>query len=98
MPQTPGSTGVMPHDKCKKKKKASLDSRTNESTSTEQNKLYMLYRGGGWGLGEMELRVGSNIMIHFLYISLLLVWHMYLLVVIIICITFVKLRKCWRML
>ena len=28
----------------------------------------------------MELRVGSNIMIHFLYILLLLIWHMYLLV------------------
>ena len=54
----------------------------------------------------MELRVGSNIMFHFLYILLLLIWHMYffvcvyytLLVVIIICIMFVKLRKCWRML
>ena len=34
--------------------------------------------GRGWGLGEMELRVGSNIMIHFLYILLLLIWHMYL--------------------
>ena len=29
-------------------------------------------------LGEMELRVGSNIMIHFLYILLFLIWHMYL--------------------
>ena len=26
----------------------------------------------------MELRVGSNIMIHFLYILLFLIWHMYL--------------------
>ena len=26
----------------------------------------------------MELKVGSNIMIHFLYILLLLIWHMYL--------------------
>ena len=26
----------------------------------------------------MELRIGSNIMIHFLYILLLLIWHMYL--------------------
>ena len=43
----------------------------------------------------MELRVGSNIMIHFLYILLLLVYYT-LLVVIIICIMFVKLRKCWR--
>ena len=25
----------------------------------------------------MELRVGSNIMIHFVYILLLLIWHMY---------------------
>ena len=60
--------------------------------------------GRGWGL---ELRVGSNIMINFLCILLLLVRHTYFiffcvyytwLVVIIICITFVKLRKCWRML
>ena len=29
-------------------------------------------------LGEMELRVGSNIMSHFLYILLLLIWHMYI--------------------
>ena len=48
----------------------------------------------------MELRVGSNIMIHFLDILLLLVWqnvlvYYTLLVVIIICIMFVKLRKCW---
>ena len=27
-------------------------------------------------LGEMELRVGSNIMIHFLSILLFLIWHM----------------------
>ena len=40
--------------------------------------------GQGWGLAEMELRVGSNIMIHFLYILLLLVWHMYFLCVYII--------------
>ena len=33
--------------------------------------------GRGWGLGGMELRVGSNIMIHFLYILLLPIWHMY---------------------
>jgi len=51
----------------------------------------------------MELRVGSNIMIHFLYVLLLLIWHMYLyvihlLVVIIICIMFVKVRKWWSML
>ena len=26
----------------------------------------------------MELRVGSNIMIHFLYILLLLIWHIYM--------------------
>ena len=29
------------------------------------------------GMGGRELRVGSNIMIHFLYILLLLIWHMY---------------------
>ena len=29
----------------------------------------------------MELRVGSNIMIHFLYILLLLIWHMYLYII-----------------
>ena len=53
-------------------------------------------------MGWMELRVGSNIMINFLYILLLeihmshvLVYYT-LLVVIIICIMFVKLRKCWR--
>ena len=55
----------------------------------------------GWGLGEMELRVGSNIMIHFfLYIAVSHMVHVLvyytLLVVIIICIMFVKLRKCWR--
>ena len=33
--------------------------------------------GQGLGLGGMELRVGSNIMIQFLYILLLLIWHMY---------------------
>ena len=32
-------------------------------------------------LGEMELRVGGNIMIHFLYILLLLIWHMYLYII-----------------
>ena len=58
--------------------------------------------GRVWGLGEMELWVGSNIMIHFLYIAVshmahILVYYT-LLVVIIICIMFVKLRKCWRML
>ena len=35
----------------------------------------------GWGLGGMELRVGSNLMIHFLYILLLLIWHMYLYII-----------------
>ena len=59
--------------------------------------------GQGAGLGGMELRVGSSIMIRFLYILLLLIWHMYFvfcvcvcvvyIVVIIICIRFVKLRK-----
>ena len=58
-------------------------------------------------MGGMELRVGSN-MILFLYILLLLIWHMYLFGVCIlyiaschnyiICIMFVKLRKCWSML
>ena len=38
--------------------------------------------GRGCGLGEMELRVGSNIMIHFLYILLFLIlWHMYLYII-----------------
>ena len=32
----------------------------------------------------MELKVGSNIMIHFLCILLLLIWHMYFLCVYII--------------
>ena len=47
----------------------------------------------------MELRVGSNIMIHFLYILLLLIWHMYFfvcilyIVVIIMGIMFVKCCK-----
>ena len=50
----------------------------------------------------MELRVGSNIMIHFsLSIAVSHMVHVLvyytLLVVIIICIMFVKLRKCWRM-
>ena len=35
----------------------------------------------GWGLGEMELWVGSTIMIHFLYILLFLIWHMYLYII-----------------
>ena len=34
-------------------------------------------RWNNW-LGEMELRVGSNTMIHFLYILLFLIWHMHL--------------------
>ena len=33
----------------------------------------------------MELRVGSNIMIHFLYILLFLLWHMYLYLYIVSC-------------
>ena len=33
------------------------------------------------GLGEMELRVGGKIMIHFLYILLFRVWRMYLYVI-----------------
>ena len=37
--------------------------------------------GQGWGLGEMELRVGSNIMIQFLYILLFLIWQMYLYII-----------------
>ena len=37
--------------------------------------------GRGWWLGEMELWVGSNIMIHFLYILLFLIWHMYLYII-----------------
>ena len=58
--------------------------------------------GRGWELGEMELRVGSNIMIHFLlciavsHMAHVLVYYT-LLVVINICIMLVKLRKCWRM-
>ena len=32
-------------------------------------------------VGGMELRVGSNIMIRFLYILLLLIWHMYLYII-----------------
>ena len=47
----------------------------------------------------MQLRVGSNIMIHFLYILLSHMAHVLvcytLLVVIIICIMLVKLRTCW---
>ena len=55
--------------------------------------------GRGWGLGEMELRVGSNILIHFSlsiavsHMAHVLVYYT-MLVVIIICIVFVKLRKC----
>ena len=37
--------------------------------------------GSGWGLGEMELSVGSNIMIHLFYILLFLIWHMYLYII-----------------
>ena len=37
--------------------------------------------GQGWVLGEMELRVGSNTMIHLLYILLFLIWHMYLYII-----------------
>ena len=59
--------------------------------------------GRGWGLGGMELRVGSNIMIHyFIYFAASHMAHVLayytLLIVIIVCIMFVKLRKCWRML
>ena len=39
------------------------------------------WAGRGWWLGEMELWVGSNIMIHFLYILLFLIWHMYLYII-----------------
>ena len=55
--------------------------------------------GRGWGLGEMEIRVGSNILIHFSlsiavsHMAHVLVYYT-LLVVIIIYIMFVKLRKC----
>ena len=51
------------------------------------------------GLGEMELRVGSNVLIHFslsiavFHMAHVLVYYT-LLVVIIICIMFVKLSKC----
>ena len=38
------------------------------------NAMFTVMRyGRGWGLGEMELRVGRNIMIHFLYILLFLI-------------------------
>ena len=40
-----------------------------------------MYLDLGWGLGGMELRVGSHIMILFLYILLLLIWHMYLYII-----------------
>ena len=61
--------------------------------------------GRGWGLGGRELRVGSNDSFS-LYIAASHMAHALfcvrvyytLLVVIIICIMFVKLRKCWRML
>ena len=57
--------------------------------------------GVGWGLGEMELRVGSNDSF-FLHIAASHMAHVLvyytLLVVIIICIMFVKLGKCRRML
>ena len=33
--------------------------------------------GGGDSVGGRELRVGSNIRIHFLYMLLLLIWHMF---------------------
>ena len=42
---------------------------------------YLERESRGWGLGEMELRVCSNIMILFLYILLLLIWHMYLYII-----------------
>ena len=32
-------------------------------------------------VGEIELRVGSKIMIHFLYILLFFIWHMYLYII-----------------
>ena len=60
--------------------------------------------GRGWGLGGMELRVGSNkyndsfsLYISASYMAHILVYYT-LLAVIIICIMFVKLRKCWKML
>ena len=38
--------------------------------------------GRGWGLGELELLVGSNIRFIFLnYILLFLIWHMYLYII-----------------
>ena len=43
--------------------------------------VHVCQLGAGVGLGEMELRVGSNIMIHFLYILLFLIWHMYLYII-----------------
>ena len=52
-------------------------------------------------MGGMELRVGSNdsfsLSIAVSHMAHVLVYYT-LLVVIIICIMFVKLRKCWRML
>ena len=56
--------------------------------------------GRGWGLGEMELRVHSNdsfsLYTAVSHMAHVLVYYT-LSVVIIICIMFVKLRKCWRM-
>ena len=50
-------------------------------------------------MGGMELRVGSNIIL-FLYILLLLIWHMYIFgvcvyytLLVVICIMFVKLTQ-----
>ena len=73
------------------------------TTTASQKQLGAGGGGRGWGLGEMELRVGSNIIIHFLdiivasHVAHVLVRYT-LLAVTVICITFVKLRKCWRML
>ena len=32
-------------------------------------------------MGGLELRVGDNIMVHFLYILLLLIWHKHLYII-----------------
>jgi len=37
--------------------------------------------GAGVGPGRDGIKVGSNIMIHFLYILRLLIWHMYLYII-----------------